>query len=214
MSLAPAPSDAKLREIARSRQLARFGRIVNPELLNVVELASHSIDTGSRAIARQGSVVVEKGIDLFTIAYVEASQTDPGFSAVIRARREKDCLHFEIETPPRTKKNGRKGAFYGVGGKAYKRYEQDIAGAIASVKVALQLPLPDQPYNIAAKYFVDRYGKAADRPGLDQGLFDALQHAGVVNNDWLFRATDGTRIIADDPHPRIEVLISPLTTES
>jgi Holliday junction resolvase RusA-like endonuclease len=62
-------------------------------------------------------------------------------------------------------------------------------------------------------YFVDRYGEKADLTGLNQGLFDVLQDAGVITNDWQFRTSDGTRIVFGDEHPRVEITITNLPQE-
>jgi hypothetical protein len=55
-----------------------------------------------------------------------------------------------------------------------------------------------------------RKGEQADLVGLLQGLADALENAGVVSNDRWFRAFDGSRMIAGDPRPRVELEIRPL----
>lgn len=171
------------------------------------------VHTGSRAVALK-KIVRDAG-GLYTIG----AQPDAGFSAPIRARQEGHSLWLEIETPPRTKKNGRAGAFFGAGGgTAYKKYRSEIAGAIAALKGALELPLPSPMprdrsigYNIAIRYYVDGYGRNADRPGLDQALFDALVYAGVVNDDWYLRSTEGTPPpIGGDDRPRVELVITPL----
>lgn len=125
--------------------------------------------------------------------------------------RTGDRLWLVLNLAPRTKKNGRKGGFAGIKqGPAYRAYRDAIIEAVAGVKAELRLPLPEQPYNIAVKYFVDARGKSADKCGLDQGLYDALENAGVVTDDWQFRTDDGTRIVAGDPSPRVELVITPI----
>lgn len=214
MTLDTMPSSADLRRMAIDRQKARFGRIIDPILVDPRDLDG-KVDTGSRAIAFHGRQVVEPDHDLADarmVDFVVARQTDPSMSAVIYARREGNKLWLEIETPPRTKKNH---TTLGIRqSKAYKRYEQEIAGAIAAVKRALALPLPDREYNIAVTYVVDRWGEKADRPGLDNALFDALQNAGVISNDWWFRTMNGSpRPVIGDPRPRVEISITPLPDE-
>jgi hypothetical protein len=76
----------------------------------------------------------------------------------------------------------------------------------------LRLPLPDQPYNIRVIYHVDRRGESADKVGLDQGLYDALENSGVVTNDWFFRTDDGSRVVFGSEKPRVEIVITPLTS--
>ena len=122
--------------------------------------------------------------------------------------RRGDTLELRLVLPPRTKKNG---TTLGIRQSAgYRRYRDAIIAAIAPVKSLIGLPLPDREYNIAATYYVDRRGERADKCGLDQGLYDALENAGVVTNDWFFRTDDGTRIIAGDPRPRVELTITPI----
>lgn len=126
-------------------------------------------------------------------------------------QRVGDRLRLVLNLAPRTKKNGRKGGFAGIKqGPAYRAYRDAIVEAIAGIKDVHGLPLPEQPYNIAVTYYVDVRGKRADKCGLDQGLYDALENAGVVTNDWQFRTDDGTRIVAGDPSPRVELVITPI----
>lgn len=188
MTLVPALSDAELRRVAAARQLQRFGRVID------------------------GCDVALAGPS------VAAAQADAGLTAPIRARREGDTLWLEIETPPRSKKNHGRRVYarkqkrvVHVPSPAYEKYRADVMAAIATVQTALGLPLPDQAYNLAIHYYVDGYGARADRPGLDQGLFDALQDAGVVSDDWFFRSTEGTPPpITGDDRPRFECVITPI----
>jgi hypothetical protein len=88
--------------------------------------------------------------------------------------------------------------------------------AISGVKARLYLPLPPRPhvFNLRARYYVDQYGKTADLFGLHDGLADALQNAGVIENDWQFRTADGSRVIPDDADPRVELTITPIEEEA
>lgn len=170
----------------------------------------------TRPVAEQKAdqIIAKRGPEPARPRTTTSRQTDPALTAPIVAHRVDDTLRLVIETPPRTKKNGRKGGYFGLSTKntPYAKYERELIDAIDTVREQLALPLPDQPYNIAVLYVVDRYGERADRPGLDQGLFDALQKAGVVTNDWLFRSTEGTRIAVagDAGRPRLELTITPL----
>jgi hypothetical protein len=144
---------------------------------------------------------------------LSAEQNDPALSVQIRARRAGDALWMEIVTPPRTKKNSAETLGSGKS-KPYKRYLADVVEAIAEVKSALQLPLPERRplgYNLCAHFYVDLRGETADRVGLEQGLYDALENAGVVPNDWLFRQGDGSRVIVGD-RPRVALWITPILT--
>ncbi len=122
-------------------------------------------------------------------------------------------LRMVFFTPPRTKKNHLR--WFGVQSIPYTRYRDFIVDQVGRAADEmypnpLEIPLPDIPYNLAATFYVDGPGERADRFGLEQGLADALQDAGVVTNDWHFRTGDGTRIIVGDPRPRVEAIISPI----
>lgn len=142
---------------------------------------------------------------------LSAEQNDPAASVPIRGRRAGDSLWLEIVIVPRTKKNS--GQTLGSSkSKAYKKYLKDLLEALAEVKTPLQLPLPDRRplgYNLSAHFYVDGHGESADRVGLEQGLNDALQEAGVVSDDWVFRQGDGTRVIACG-RPRVALWITPI----
>jgi Holliday junction resolvase RusA-like endonuclease len=117
-------------------------------------------------------------------------------------------LHLLLPIPPRSKKNhttlGIKQA------PAYRAYRDFIIAMLAPLLGPLGLPLHPMPYNIAALYYVDVKGKRADLVGLHQGLFDALENADVISDDLWFYTTDGSRVIRDDPNPRVDVTITPL----
>ena len=146
---------------------------------------------------------------------VIAEQQDPALSVTLRARRAGDALWMELVSTPQTKKNH--AASLGSGkSKAYKRFLADVVEAVAQVKDALLLPLPDRRplgYNCCAHFFVDRLGERADVVGLQQGLNDALEAAGVVSDDWVFRQADGTRVILGS-RPRVALWITPITEVS
>lgn len=147
---------------------------------------------------------------------IVAEQTDLARSVQIKARRSGDALWMEIGAVPRTKKNSAE-TLGSSKSKPYKRYLAELLEAIAEVRDVLLLPLPDRRplgYNLCAHFHVDLRGEAADRPGLEQGLNDALQEAGVVANDWLFRQADGTRVILGSPRPRVALWITPILSVS
>lgn len=180
------PSAERIRQLASQRQLARYGRVVDVGLLD-----AHTAPQEAPFASRQ------------------ITSADLGETPLIRALRCRDELTLAFDGPPRTKKNhGR--AFGLKQSVAYKRYRQDIITAIGPVARELQLPLPAIAYNCAAVYYVDRYGDAADYNGLNQGLHDALQDAGVLVDDWWIRTCDGTRIVCNDPTPRVELTLTPL----
>jgi hypothetical protein len=121
-----------------------------------------------------------------------------------------DTLHLTLPFPPRTKKNN---TTLGIRQKkAYRVFKLRVMRVIEPMHGRLRLPLPDQPYNIRVIYHVDRRGESADKVGLDQGLYDALENSGVVTNDWFFRTDDGSRVVFGSEKPRVEIVITPLTS--
>jgi hypothetical protein len=93
--------------------------------------------------------------------------------------------------------------------KAYIAYRNAVVAHLTSFREELGLPLPERSYNLAARFYTDSRGDQADRFGLEQGLADALQDAGVVTDDWQFRTGDGTRVVSDHARPRVELTITP-----
>lgn len=142
-----------------------------------------------------------------------ASATGGTIEAVLLAgdvmgTRLGDTLHLTLPFPPRTKKNG---TTIGIRQKkAYRVFRQRVVRALEPLKGRLRLPLPEAHYNIAAIYYVDRRGELADKVGLDQGLYDALENAGVITNDWQLRTADGTRVVFGAAQPRVEITITPI----
>lgn len=184
----PAPAD--LRALARERQLARFGKLVDAAL-----------ELDARPTARRWPAE----------RHGSAASSDRGRAAEVMAQRTGDVLVLTVFTAPRTKKN-HSASLYSKKSPAYRRFAAEVTAAVqaADVRHKLGLPLPVIAYNCAAVYYVDRYGKTADLAGLNQGLYDALQDAGVLSDDWWIRTANGTRIVLDDPTPRVELLLSPI----
>jgi hypothetical protein len=125
-----------------------------------------------------------------------------------------DQLRLVLNGPPRTKKNG---TTLGIRQRpAYRRYRDAIVAALEPLRLSYGSPIlpgnrrEGNRYNLAAVFYVDRKGEAADLCGLLQGLSDALENADVVENDWVFRTFDGTRVVFGDSRPRVELTISPL----
>ena len=125
-------------------------------------------------------------------------------------------VHLMLPVTPRTKKNS---TVVGMRqGPAYRWYRDCLHATLRPIVAALELPLAIAEYNLAATFYVDKRGERADLVGLLQGLCDAIQRnrkhdfAGVVSDDWQFRTSDGTRIIAGDARPRVGITITPLTT--
>ena len=126
----------------------------------------------------------------------------------IRAMRWLNGFRCTIRSAPRTKKNS---TTLGIRqSPAYRAYCDLIVNGFEPLLTQLELPLADRPYNLAATFYVDRWGERADLIGLLQGLADALENAGVVSDDRWFRALDKSRVIAGEAEPRVELLITEL----
>ncbi len=109
---------------------------------------------------------------------------------------------------PRTKKNHKESHYQESPG--YVHWRDGVIGALAGKR-----QLPDRPYNLEARFYVDKSGEQADLVGLIQGFADALENAGTVSDDQWFRAFDGSRKIhGQADHPRVEYRISPLNEPS
>lgn len=195
--LDPMPSLAELRRMYETRT----GKALDEQgVVRIVSRPRQPVAEATAATAGSGMVTL-CAVELCAPPVVIIGDT-------FRGIRDRDSLRLTFNFPPRTKKNG---TTLGIRQKrAYRLYRDAIIRVIEAAKGQLGLPLPAREYNIRATYYVDRYGKTADKCGLDQGLYDALENAGVVANDWCFRRDDGTRIVPDDPRPRVEVHITPI----
>jgi hypothetical protein len=70
-------------------------------------------------------------------------------------------------------------------------------------------PLPAIDYAVAVTFYVDN--ERCDTVGLCQGLFDALQNAGVVPDDKYLRRIQLTDWVHDPLFPRATIILSPIT---
>lgn len=126
------------------------------------------------------------------------------------ARRVGDTLELLLLFPPRTKKNSKEHlARQSVG---YRRFRNQVATFLASWRETLRLPLPPQRYRVEALFYTDN--DQADFGGLQQGLADALQDAGVIEDDRWFWSWDGTEQWTDPLCPRVELRITPLPSSA
>lgn len=189
------PSPARIRELYRERTGFEIPAVDLPKL-----------GGDSRMVMRIANLRIENGARITEII----DRRSVVLGNQLRAVRDGNRLELVLGFPPRTKKGH---TTLGIKqSAAYRRFKESVVNVIEIVHAQLALPLPGRPqtYNCAAVFYVDRYGKAADLTGLNQGLHDALENAGVVANDWQFRTTDGSRVVFDDPDPRVEVTIVPL----
>ena len=177
--------------------------------MTVDEIERTLVAQGVPAVSARRAALAEANLtSAATYRPVPANAAHATVTETVTIRRRGAALEMTIALAPRTKKNG---TTLGIKqSPAYRRYRDAIIRAIAPLKAAYQLPLPNGEYNIAAVYYVDVRGKRADKVGLDQGLYDALENAGVIGNDWQFRTADGTRIVFGDQRARVELSITPL----
>lgn len=174
-------------------------------------VAGRALVDGNPLAKPPAGVIDARGLRTRTIAAgsgVHATATLGPAEWPIRAARWLNGFRCTIAAAPRTKKNH---TTLGIRqSPAYRQYRDIIVNGFVPLALGLDLPLEDRPYNLAATFYVDRFGERADLIGLIQGLADALQNAGVVSDDRLFLSLDGCRVIAGDPAPRVDVLITEL----
>lgn len=123
------------------------------------------------------------------------------------------ALWLMIPTPPRPKKNSTKviwihGKPKQVQSDAYCQFVVDVRTAIEPCAKRIGLPLPEGKYHICPQFYCDN--DKSDLKNLEQGLADALEKAGVVTNDQMFEAWEGSRRHVDKARPRVEITIRPL----
>jgi hypothetical protein len=204
--------------LSRSEIIAGLQRTYNVSPEAAARAADRTIGITSKNIRNHRALteVAQPSIGAVAREWTErqelaAEQNDAGISAPIRGRRTGDALWLELVSAPRTKKN-HAATLGSQKSPMYKRYLAEVVEAIGTIRDALELPLPDRRplgYNCRVLFYVDKWGERADRVGLEQGLYDALQAAGVVSDDWVFRQGDGTRVIAGQ-RARVELWISPV----
>lgn len=121
---------------------------------------------------------------------------------------EIEAIAGVIHGCPRTKKNHKQSHWEESPG--YVHWRNGVVQALTHKR-----QLPDRPYNLEVRFYVDRSGEQADLVGLLQGFADALENAGTVSNDQWFRGFDGSRKIhGQAENPRVEFRISPLNGPS
>lgn len=86
---------------------------------------------------------------------------------------------------------------------AYERWE---AAALPQLRIARAgRPPIAEPVNVKATFYRD--ANRGDAVGYYQALADALERAGVLENDRLIVSWDGTRMSKDAQRPRVELEI-------
>lgn len=121
------------------------------------------------------------------------------------AWRRGDVLWLLIPATARPKKNS---TMLGIRkSPGYIRFKHAVIGAVKPFAHQLQLPLPSIDYNCAAHFYRER--EDADTDNLMGGLADALQDAGVLEDDFRLRTWDGTDRFLDVTRPRVELTLTP-----
>jgi hypothetical protein len=126
------------------------------------------------------------------------------------------AFNFSVLGAPRTKKNSsrvvRAGGFTKVlPSKAFTLWHKEASSYALLIKTLLREQGADLPItervNVAAVFFCDRYGKAADAVGLYQAIADWMEDVGILENDRQIITWNGSRVDSDKVNPRTEVSI-------
>lgn len=110
---------------------------------------------------------------------------------------------------PRTKKNhGRvikRGARkFHVQSEAYESWNDSVQKQLAMFRASTDWKLPLRcPLNCRALFMRD--AERGDAVGYYQGLADALQNGGIVEDDALIVSWDGSRLLKESENPRVIV---------
>lgn len=132
-----------------------------------------------------------------------------------------DAVTFTVFGPPRTKKTSNR-VFRVKGRTVVMPSAANVAwtdAAVLQLRSAFRkwsapssscIPI-SQPVNVCALIYRD--ANRGDAVGYYQAIADALQGAGVVENDVLCVSWDGSRMLKDAKNPRVEITLSPLGDE-
>ena len=121
-------------------------------------------------------------------------------------------IRFDIDTPPRTKKNSQKIVMNKKTGRPFIMYSD----AYKAYRKAAMMLIPaearqgiDYPVNVKAIFYMPTKRKV-DISNLNSALHDILVDANVLSDDNcdIVAATDGSRVLYDRSHPRTEVTIT------
>ncbi len=116
-------------------------------------------------------------------------------------------ISFEIPGPPRTKKNSSRLDLRGVRprkipSKAFEEWNKQAQLHLMQVRRKWDVMPLECPVNCRATFYRDAF--RGDAVGYYQALADALEEAGIVENDSLIVQWDGSRLKVDAVNPRIE----------
>ena len=123
-------------------------------------------------------------------------------------------MRLVITGPPRTKKNHQR--IIRVKGRPVIMQAKTAEGWEASAVAQLRTQRPISrgfwepatvPVSLRALVYRDR--KVGDLGNYLAAVCDALERAGVVENDRLIQSFDGSRLLIDRKNPRVELEITP-----
>lgn len=125
-----------------------------------------------------------------------------------------ESLSLTVMGAPRTKKNhgriirGKGGRPMMLPSKVWSDWCDAMAPALETAMQKAGLDPLAQKLNCQAMFYrdVDR----GDAVGFYQGLADLLEHGGVVANDRWIVSWDGSQLLKDKHHPRVEIVLTAL----
>jgi hypothetical protein len=166
--------------------------------LQVSQLPPHMQAEARRQLERERSVRVVKHSAV-------GKSTD---ALLVLDQRDRPCtLDVTIPHPPRTKKNGKEN--YATEKVAYRRFRAQVIDFFKRERErGLELPLADVDYIVRVDFVVDN--DRVDTPGLQQGLWDALQDAGVVTNDRYLKRVEHADWREDKVFPHVALSLRPI----
>ena len=122
-------------------------------------------------------------------------------------------MRLTILGPPRTKKNHQriirvKGRPVIMQAKTAEGWEKSATLQLMGQRSKLGFPAgPGMPVSLRALVYRDR--RVGDLGNYLAAVCDALERAGVVENDRLIQSFDGSRLLVDRKNPRVELEITP-----
>lgn len=128
--------------------------------------------------------------------------------------RQRWFVMLTIPSPPRPKKNNMrvirtaKGVSRLVQHPRYLQFASDVCAVVMQKRQLLRAPLSGK-LHICARFYCDN--DQSDLINLEQGLADALEKAGLVQDDHQFASWDGSSRETDRARPRVEITITPFS---
>ena len=118
-------------------------------------------------------------------------------------------MRLIIVGAPRTKKNHgfRTQRGHQMPSAAYAAWDRIAQIQLAQFRASMPVSvLCTVPVNVRALFY--RQTLTGDAVGYYQALADTLEKGGIVQNDRLIESWDGSRLLKDADHPRVEIEIT------